>query len=133
MKVDNKILLVIVSISFIVSAIMIVYGFKLLAKSIDDKAIGSYFNAPSTITTIDINTKDFLTDYEAAQYLGISWEALITLVNNGTYKGSYAKEIFNELNTIYIFPREELKSWFSDYIKTNKVIHSDSSYLPSKE
>jgi len=120
-----------IGVSVVFLAIMIFIGFKGISNSINDKAFGSSFEAPDKIITVDINNKDFLTDYEASQYLGISWDALITLVNNGSYTGTYTKEI-NSSNTTYIFPKEDLKNWFNEYIKTNKTIKADSSYLPSK-
>ena len=111
----------------IVSTLLIV-----IILSTENKTFSSSFNVSDVITTKDLNNKDFLTDYEASQYLGISWEALITLVKNGSYNGNYIKEYFNESETIYIFPREELKNWFDEYIKNNTVIKADSSLLPEK-
>jgi len=134
MKSDKKELNIIIALIGTALVIAIIVGFKMIANSIDNNIFGSSFSSPETITTIDINTKDFLTDYEASQYLGISWEALISNVENGNYKGNYIKEvsIINDFFS-YVFPREELKDWFNDYMKTNKIIEIDSSNLPSKD
>lgn len=122
-----------IAASVVILGIILFIGFKQIANSIENKVFGgSYLNSPATITTIDINNKDFLTDYEASEYLGISWEALITLVKNGSYSGNYLVEYYNELNTTYIFPREELKNWFTSYIKDNSSVRADSSLFPEK-
>ena len=103
--------------SVVILSLLMFFGFKSIARSIEDKAFGSSYFSPDVIISKDINNKDFLTGYEASEYLGISYEALITSINNGSYNGTYTKEV-NELDITYIFPREDLKNWFNDYIKT---------------
>ena len=125
-----------IGVSVVFLAIMIFIGLKCISNSIDSQVFtGSYLGSPGTIITPDINNKDFLTIDEASQYLGVSCEALITVVNNGSYNGNYTKEIYDNYTNdiIYIFPREELKNWFNEYMKTHKTIKADSSYLPPKE
>jgi len=136
MKENIKDLTISIVISFIGSAFILmiglIIGFLLISRSIDNKSLNNY-NHDCNIK-VDLGNKDFLNDMEAAEYLGISWEALITVVEKGHYKGNMIKETVTDgiHETTYIFPREELKVWFNEYMKTNKVIEADSNYLQPK-
>ena len=88
---------------------------------------------PTEIAVSNLDSKTYLNEYEVSSYLGISWEAFMTVVKSGEYKGGYITETDYDGELLYIFPRAGIDEWFASVSAECKHMTVDLSLLPLKE
>jgi hypothetical protein len=124
---------IMVTVVLIISSLIIMIGLLEVASAIKNHPVMTNNSNLTTEKCIsnNIENKMYLTDIEASRYLGISYEAIITLVKSGEYKGGYITEQ-KDGYLEYVFSKDDLDKWFNENAAKRKEVKVDQSLLPEK-
>ncbi len=106
--------LIFLGICILIAGLNIGGNIKKLNKTVEEKA----FSAPSTLNVpdnMDLGSKKYLTESEAAEYLNLNTEKVINLINSGEIV-EYVKT-----NDGYSISVDVLDKWFGDEAYATKL------------